>query len=1524
MRSKLPVAMLAAVMLVAVLVVILPPTGSAELTPSGPISIDGDPNLVNQASAKGWPGDGSASNPYIIANLSINSPGDAIRFMKISLHVVVENSTLAYSNRGFGIQDSSNITISNNTMVGGYYGIIVECSSGSTVSNITIYNNTVTCGGNGILVTSSSGSTVSNITISNNTIVGGYTGILLSSSDGYILSDTTLSHISISDNTINNGGTGIHLSFSSGLTVSNSTISDNAVTGGSTGIYVSSSNNTMVLNNIVTGAIYDGIIMPSSSNSTVSNNSIICGGNGIIMPSSSSNSTVSNNTVTCGSNGIIVSSSSGSTVSDNTITGATNIGILLDNSGNSTASNNFINGSLNIGIVLSVSDGSTISYNTVIGATNYGLILSSSSNSTIAHNTITGAGENGIRSSGAIDNVIMGNRIADATSYGIYLNNGQLNMIFGNILVDNNGTTSTYDPDNVQAYDGGDNQWNNETVGNHWSDWQGPDSEPNGIVDQPYAIDGGSKFDLLPVTISMAIVSPTSPYHTNVPTAALSGTACDGFDMTSVTWFNEATGASGAGTGTSSWSANVGLIEGGNNITVTVTDAMGGTKSENITVIYDTVAPTVNILSPAQNSYNNTGIETITWTSDDNYGLIVLTEISLDGTTWTTVTGTSYTTPLLSDGPCTVEVRVTDAAGNVNSALVSFTVSYGPTIIISPGSPIYTNQNEVDVLIEAPDYAPLTTGNCTRYVNGVLQGSSTIDDLIAGQTQFSELVPFRLDLGTNLFVITVNDTAGNSMTFSITVVYDTTAPIIDIVSPSDHSYNNTGSVTIVWDGDDELSGIAYYNVSLFNGATWDNTTYIDPSENSKDLTLSDGAYTVYVEAVDKAGNVNVTSVNFVVDTIVPTLTIITPSNNSYANTTSVTVQWAAGDPGSDVVKTAIMVDSGSWTPVSGTSYALTALTDGPHTIMIEVTDNAGNVNTALVHLIIDTGVPSVSIVSPANSSYNNTGEVLVSWTGNDNAGGAGLASFAWQLDSGPWTTLSATTFSQLFSELADATHSVLIRASDQASNHGDASVTFVVDTVAPYVHIDSPVHNSYNNTGSVTVNWSVGDVTSGIAKTEISTDGTTWTTVSGTSDVLTLADGSYAVYVRVTDNAGNVNQTSANFVVDTIAPTIVIDAPVDGSYNTTGTMLVVWTGSDELSGLSYFNLSAFDGYDRDYYLFIDAHEISKLLSGLDDGNYTVYVEAVDNAGNVNETSVTFIVDTTEPSVEIVSPTNGSSLNSSSMTVSWTADDASGIAHFLVRVDGGSWQSISAETLSAVIDDLEDGEHSVEVRVVDLADNAAMTSVTFIVDTTAPTVVVSPIGTGVAIDAKIVIEFSEPMNLSSIEIIVSHDVEGDVVFVDNVATYTPNALEYNTDYTVSVIGKDLAGNAVAKTWTFSTMVGVGNIGGRIVDSDGNALVNVTVTLSNGMTATTDVNGNFAFDNVTAGTYDLTVSKDGYQTMTKSVSATADATNDLGSMSMQPTAPAASSSNDGLLIGAVIVVIAALLAGLFLFFRRKKKA
>jgi hypothetical protein len=90
--------------------------------------------------------------------------------------------------------------------------------------------------------------------------------------------------------------------------------------------------------------------------------------------------------------------------------------------------------------------------------------------------------------------------------------------------------------------------------------------------------------------------------------------------------------------------------------------------------------------------------------------------------------------------------------------------------------------------------------------------------------------------------------------------------------------------------------------------------------------------------------------------------------------------------------------------------------------------------------------------------------------------------------------------------------------------------------------------------------------------------------------------------------------------------------------------------------------------------------------------------------------------------------------------------------------------------------------------------------------------------------------------------------------------TPSqSLVYGTAYNVSVASKDLAGTA---SWTFSTLL-VGSILGVLVDGVDDPLAGILVHLSNGETATTDAQGNFAFEQVIVGNYALTVDMYGYE-------------------------------------------------------------
>jgi nitrous oxidase accessory protein NosD len=89
-------------------------------------------------------------------------------------------------------------------------------------------------------------------------------------------------------------------------------------------------------------------------------------------------------------------------------------------------------------------------------------------------------------------NIFMANQ-----EYGIYLDTGGLETvhIYLNDFIDNNnGGTQAYQLDTRKIY------WTKEFTGNFWSDYNGSDSDNDGLGDTPYVIDGFEEvFDLYPL-----------------------------------------------------------------------------------------------------------------------------------------------------------------------------------------------------------------------------------------------------------------------------------------------------------------------------------------------------------------------------------------------------------------------------------------------------------------------------------------------------------------------------------------------------------------------------------------------------------------------------------------------------------------------------------------------------------------------------------------------------------------------------------------------------------------------------------------------------------------------------------------------------------------------------------------------------------------------------------------------------------------------------------------------------------------
>jgi fibronectin type 3 domain-containing protein len=498
------------------------------------------------------------------------------------------------------------------------------------------------------------------------------------------------------------------------------------------------------------------------------------------------------------------------------------------------------------------------------------------------------------------------------------------------------------------------------------------------------------------------------------------------------------------------------------------------------------------------------------------------------------------------------------------------------------------------------------------------------------------------------------------------------------------------------------------------------------------------------------------------------------------------------------------------------------------------------------------------------------------------------------------------------------TYEFMVAAHNIAGLGENSLSATAVPSLSMLVTIISPATNSYVTTSNVNLRWIISSGTAGM-RYDISLDGNI--PISITSGALNmtlmgLAQGNHTVVLRATSNAGKTNFTSTHFTVDSIKPKLTILAPDASSWSNVTMQTASWTATDTGSGMAYYWVRLDNGP------WTNTTALSKVFAGLASAQHTLYVRAYDRAGNYNETAWLFFVDTTLPTITFVSPVQGGAVNSHTVGVTWTGYDLAHIARYLIQMDGGAWRDMGLATTSSFAN-LSEGSHNLTIRAQDTAGNWNISTITFAVDLTPPTVVAHyPVGADAAMIgtvASVTVTFSEKMDPNSVRISVNGK-SGNVSSPDQLNFMAMFTLSYNLNCTVTMSGTDLAGNPVDQTWHFTTIKNEGSIEGVLKGKNGEPIVNATVTLSNGMTTQTDSNGHFKFTNVTGGTLVLKGTKDGYASITQTVTSTPGKTNNLGPLSL--VSPG--SASDGGVFFVTLATLAIAILVLTLIIRRRSRS
>ncbi|MBS3817562.1 MAG: S8 family serine peptidase [Candidatus Thermoplasmatota archaeon] len=530
-------------------------------------------------------------------------------------------------------------------------------------------------------------------------------------------------------------------------------------------------------------------------------------------------------------------------------------------------------------------------------------------------------------------------------------------------------------------------------------------------------------------------------------------------------------------------------------------------------------------------------------------------------------------------------------------------------------------------------------------------------------------------------------------------------PKMDVISPEEDILLNDPDVMVEWTS----NNTDHHEVRLDSGGWIDvgmDKSYTFPN-------VGDGEHIVECKGVGIAGLQATDSVNFTVDQTAPSIDIMNPSDGSVFESDSVTIEWNGSDDTSGIDHFRIRLDGSDWEEIGTTTeHTYTDLSDGDHTVDVWAADIANNSAVETVSFSMDTTSPEIEITSPEEGVALNTENVMLEWSGHDDV--SGIDHYEVWLDEDQ--IFEGEDDEYELQGLQDGDHSVEVRAFDAVENTARDHLNFTIDTTPPLLNVSLEEGAVFNN-DSLTVRWTGTRRGTEITGYEVRLDGEGWVDkeLSTEHTITELDEGNHTIEVRATDEAGNVETQGVNFVVDTRRPVLNIVGPEEGSIFNSGPITVEWESQDNTTGIDHHEV----GLENEEGWESTTNETSHTLEGLEDGNHTIYVRTTDMAGNSAEDEVTFTLDTTPPVLEIEEPGEGKKIEEDTVTVEWSGESTvTEIDHYEIRLEGeDGWVNVGDNT-SHTFDGLEDGDYTVQIRVVDEAGNTGTESIDFTVDSPA--------------------------------------------------------------------------------------------------------------------------------------------------------------------------------------------------------------
>ena len=810
------------------------------------------------------------------------------------------------------------------------------------------------------------------------------------------------------------------------------------------------------------------------------------------------------------------------------------------------------------------------------------------------------------------------------------------------------------------------------------------------------------------------------------------------------------------------WTATVpssdlaGLKDGDASVQVSVTNVNGNSASAGREYSVDATAPTVTIDTVAGDNVIN-GSEAaagvaISGTTTAEVGQTVT--VNLGGNSYTaqvqqggvwSINVPAADLSTLADNGYTVQVSVSDAAGNPGSAGKAITLDTTPPTVsfnVVAGDDVINSVEHGQAQVISGTATGASVGDKLVITIGSNQYTTTVD----ASGKWSVGVPASdisaLTDGTVTLSATITDSAGNSSTQTHDVVVNTASVALTVntlsgddvinaaeagaslvINGSSAQFANGTQVTITLNGKS-------YTATIQSDGSW--TTTVPAADVG---TLADGAsYQVSVSAQDSAGNSASATHTISVDTTAPVISVNTLSGDDVLNAAEaqqpLTVHGSSSAEAGQTVTvtlggktyTALVANDGTWT-LDVPAADLANLSEGALTVTASVNDKAGNNGQTTHTLTVDTVAPAVTISTVADDDIVNNAEQLagqtISGTTTAEQGQTVTVSFngnsyqATVAANGSWSVFVP---GRDFLGLSDGDYTITATVSDKAGNPGSATHDVTLNGDVPTIAINTFAQDDIVNAaehGTPLVISGTTDAPTGQTVTitlngktytaTVQNDGT-WSYTVGSADVTALADGgSYVINAQVSNAIGNSASDNHTVTVDLTAPSMGIS--IDSLQNDTGLSANDFITNDSQVVVNG-SLTAQLGNNEKAQISLDGGTtwIDLTVTGttwrytdgrtLTDGTYQYQVRVIDNGGNVGATdSQDVVIDLTKPAaatitVDSVSQDTGLSdsdfiTSDNQISLKGTLGAALGSGdHAQISLDGGAtWTDVSVSGLS---------------------------------------------------------------------------------------------------------------------------------------------------------------------------------------------------------------------------------------------------